>query len=155
MYLGLYTYRPVLCFNVCLHAWVCVYVCMRVCSMYVRMSKFPANLLAVSQMPLIVIIYSHHYTETNMTGTSGMWKSVSTKGSLIKMWLFWGTTCVPGFDSRQRQGVFPLASVSTPDQLWGPPSLLSTGYQGSFPGGKAAGALRWSFTPSSAKVKNE
>jgi hypothetical protein len=27
-----------------------------------------------------------------------------------------------------------------PERLWGPPSLLSNGYQGSFLGGKAAGA---------------
>jgi hypothetical protein len=27
-----------------------------------------------------------------------------------------------------------------PERLWGPPSLLFNGYQGSFPGGKAVGA---------------
>jgi len=35
-----------------------------------------------------------------------------------------------------------------PDRLWGPPSLPYNGYRG-----KAAGALRWPPTPSSAEVK--
>jgi hypothetical protein len=39
-----------------------------------------------------------------------------------------------------------------PDRPWGPPSLLSNGYQ-VFPGGKAAGAWCWPPTPSSAEVK--
>jgi hypothetical protein len=29
---------------------------------------------------------------------------------------------------------------TTPDRPWGPPNLLSNGYRGSFPGGKAVGA---------------
>jgi hypothetical protein len=33
-----------------------------------------------------------------------------------------------------------FSSPRHPDRLWGPPSLLSNGYGGSFPGGKAAGA---------------
>ena len=33
-----------------------------------------------------------------------------------------------------------------PDRPWGPPSLLYNGYR-IFPGGKAAGAWCWSFTP--------
>jgi hypothetical protein len=33
-----------------------------------------------------------------------------------------------------------FSSPSRPDWLWGPLNLLSNGYRGSFPGGKAAGA---------------
>jgi hypothetical protein len=33
-----------------------------------------------------------------------------------------------------------------PDRLWGPPSLLSNGYQGQFLRGKAAGAWSWPLT---------
>jgi hypothetical protein len=43
----------------------------------------------------------------------------------------------PVFNSRWRQEIF-----SSPDRFWGPPSLLSSVYWGSFPGGKLARA--WS-----------
>jgi len=39
-----------------------------------------------------------------------------------------------------------------PERLWGPPSLLYSGYR-LFPGGKAVGACLWPPTPFSAKVK--
>jgi hypothetical protein len=32
-----------------------------------------------------------------------------------------------------------FSSPRRPDRLWGSPNLLSNGYRGSFPGGKAAG----------------
>jgi hypothetical protein len=38
------------------------------------------------------------------------------------------------------------------ERPWGPPSLLYNGYRG-FPGGKAAGAWRWSRTPFITEVK--
>jgi len=37
-------------------------------------------------------------------------------------------------------GGWDFFSSTRPDLLWGPPSLLSMGTRGSFPGGKAAGA---------------
>jgi len=42
-----------------------------------------------------------------------------------------------GPDSRQGYGYF--SSPPCPNRLWGPSSLLSNGYRGCFPGGKAAG----------------
>jgi hypothetical protein len=39
-----------------------------------------------------------------------------------------------------------FSSSSCPDRLWGPPNLLSNGYQVLFPGGKAAGSWSWPLT---------
>jgi hypothetical protein len=41
------------------------------------------------------------------------------------------------------EGVRFFSSPRRPDRLWDPSSLLSSGYRGSFPGGKAAEAWRW------------
>jgi hypothetical protein len=39
-----------------------------------------------------------------------------------------------------------LFSPRRPHRVWAPPSLLSNGYRGSFPGGKAAGSWSWPLT---------
>jgi hypothetical protein len=54
----------------------------------------------------------------------------------------------PGIESRWGYEIF----LTRPDQPWGPPSLLYSGYR-AFPGGKAAGAWCWPPTPSSDEVK--
>jgi hypothetical protein len=55
-----------------------------------------------------------------------MWVWVSQ----YSVWLRAGRS---GFDPRQRQRIFILSPASR--RLWGPPSLLSNGYRGSFPRG--------------------
>jgi hypothetical protein len=53
-----------------------------------------------------------------------------------------------GVGVRVALGVRIFSSPCPPDRFWGPPSLLSNGYLGSFPGGKADHSL-----PTSAEVK--
>jgi hypothetical protein len=53
-----------------------------------------------------------------------------------------------GLDDRGVGVRFPVgsrifSSQRRPNRLWSPPSLLSNGYRGFFPGGKEAGAWRW------------
>jgi hypothetical protein len=50
--------------------------------------------------------------------------------------------------------IYRMNSPPRPAQLWGPPSLLSNGYQGSFLGGKkAVGRETDHSPPSSAEIK--
>jgi len=42
----------------------------------------------------------------------------------------------PGFQFLARAGIY---LAPHPEQCWGPPILLSSGYRGSFSGGKVAG----------------
>jgi hypothetical protein len=69
----------------------------------------------------------------------------SRGSSVYSVWL-----CIGGPGDRgsilgswKRFFLWPLC----PDRLWGPPNLLTNGYEGSFPRGQsAAGAWRWSLT---------
>jgi hypothetical protein len=61
--------------------------------------------------------------------------------------VFLGTTAGGGWEF--------FSSPLRPERPWGPPSLLSNGYKGFFPWGKAAGDEADHSPPSSAVVKNE
>jgi hypothetical protein len=74
-------------------------------------------------------------------------------GSWVSI-IVWLQTVWLEFYPRQRQKIFPLYCVQS--NSWGPPSFLSSWYQGSFPGSKAqAGRFSDHSPPSSAEVKNE
>jgi len=66
---------------------------------------------------------------------------------LATQWMIWGS--IPG------RGWEYFSSPPRLDRLWGPPSLLSNGYQGFFPWGVTRpGRETDNLPPSSAEVKN-
>jgi hypothetical protein len=71
----------------------------------------------------------------------------------FKMWVE-QQTGRPGFDPRQRQGIFPLASVSRP-ALGAHPAACQVGTGGPFPGVKRGQGVTLTTPSSSAEVKNE
>jgi hypothetical protein len=75
----------------------------------------------------------HYINQSLYTGSSG---------SIVSDYGLDDRGSIPG----RGRGIF--FSPLHPDRLWGPPSLLSNGYRGSFPRGySAAGAWRWPLTP--------
>jgi hypothetical protein len=57
------------------------------------------------------------------------------------------------FGVRAPVGSRILCFPQRPDRLWHQPNVLSDGYRGLFPGGKAAGAWSCHSSPTSAEVK--
>jgi hypothetical protein len=103
---------------------------------------------------IVTICYTNHIpTFVSNTTLYNLQYGAGVAQSVYYLTTDW-TTGRSGFDFRQRQKIFlyPLC----PDRLWGPPSLMSNGYRGSFPQGKV-GPLRdadhWPL--SSTEVKNQ
>jgi hypothetical protein len=59
-----------------------------------------------------------------------------TNKDIIYKYSDWLRAGRPGFDFRQEIKIF--SSLQRQDHIWGPHSVLSKGYEGSFPGSKAA-----------------
>jgi hypothetical protein len=65
---------------------------------------------------------------------------------MVAQWYSSGLRAGWSWGSNPGRGWEFFSSPPRPNRFWGPPSLLSSGYQGFFPGGKAAGTWSWSLT---------
>jgi hypothetical protein len=67
------------------------------------------------------------------------WRDLRSRDSVVGIATGYGLDD-QGVRVRVPVGSRIFSSPSRPDRLWGPLNLLSNGYRGLFPGGKAAGA---------------
>jgi hypothetical protein len=97
---------------------------------------------------------SHDALDSRNLFWNPLWIYLSTLTIDISQYSVWLWTGRPGFDPSHTQRIFPYPLL--PCRLWGPPSLLCSGYRGPFPGGKARpGRDADHSPPSSAEVKKE
>jgi hypothetical protein len=101
----------------------------------------------------IVHVFTFRYQAKRVPSCDRRLATVLHAAILIYAVKYWGVGIAQTYSNGLRAGrpgvLFPpgirhfFSTPQSPDRIWGPPSLLSSGYGGSFLCGKAAGTWSW------------